>query len=465
MILGLARTELTILRRDPRAWWALISLAAFILLAFAAISADAVRGNADKTAIAAAERARWLGQGDKDPHSAAHYSVFAFKPAAPLVGLDSGTTPFVGQAVWLEAHHQNDLLHRPQQGASPLQRAGLSSPAALILTIGPLIVFLLAFTLVARDRERGTMRLALGLAGSPRKIVGAKALATWGVATGFLVLPVTIAGFVATGITGVLTADILLRLALWFVLMAAYLALPAAVGVLISLRARNARAALAALFGAWILFALILPRIASGTVDGLRPLPSSQAVQQQMQEEAPAYWSAERSEKHKRQLLARYGVTRLEDIPNPRMAELDLVERHSHEVFDRVLGGFYGRVETQDRLFASLGLLSPTIAGQALSASLAGTDFSHQRDFIDRAERYRRMLVNRMNAEEMARPASGDESVTNGPQVWSTVPAFTYAAPALGVGWGTALPALIALMLWLGGAWALLKFTTGRIVP
>ena len=465
MILGLARTELLILRRDPRAWWALLSLAALILLAFAATSVDAARGNADKAAIAAAERARWLGQGEKDPHTAAHYSVFAFKLAAPLIGLDSGATPFVWQAVWLEAHHQNDLLHRPQQGASALQRAGLSSPAALILTIGPLIVFLLAFTLVAQDRERGTMRLALGLAGSPQKVVASKALATWGVATGFLVLPVTIAALIVALVTGALTADALLRLAAWFILMAAYLALPAAVGVLVSLRAANARIALAVLFGAWILFGLILPRVASGAVDSFRPLPSSQAVQQRMLDEAPAYWSAEDSEKHKRQLLARYGVARLEDIPNARMAELDLVERHSHTVFDRILGGFYGRVESQDRLFSTFGLLSPTIAGQALSASLAGTDFSHQRDFIDHAERYRRALVNRMNAEGMAHPASGDERYTTGVRFWSTVPAFAYAAPRLRIGGGTVLPALVALALWLGGAWLLLRAAARRIAP
>lgn len=465
MILGLARTELTILRRDPRAWWALLSLAAFILLAFAATTIDAARGNADKAAIAAAERARWLNQGEKDPHSAAHYSVFVFKSAVPLVGLDSGATPFVGQALWLEAHHQNDMLHRPQQGASLLQRAGLSSPAALILTVAPLIVFLLAFTLVAQDRERGTMRLALGLAGNPRKVVSAKALAIWGAATGFLVLPVTVAALIVVTISGAITVDVLVRLVLWFALMAAYLALPAAIGVLVSLRAANARLALAALFGAWIMFALILPRIASGAVDGLRPLPSSQAVRQQMLDEAPAYWSAEDSERHKRQLLVRYGVTRLEDIPNARMAELDLVERHSHEVFDRVLGNFYSRVAGQDRLFASFGLLSPTIAGQTLSASLAGTDFTHQRDFIDTAERYRRSLVNRMNAEGMAHPASGAKRYTTGVRFWSQVPDFTYAVPALGSGTGTALPALLALLLWIGGAWLLLRAAARRIAP
>lgn len=465
MMLGLARAELLIVRRDPRAWWALLALSVFILLAFAGASIDAARGDADKAATAAAERSRWLHQGEKDPHTAAHYSIFAFKPAPALVGLDTGAIPFVGQAVWLEAHHQNDLLHRPQQDASPLQRAGLASPAALILGVGPLIVFLLAFSLVARDRERGTMRLALGMAVNPRTIVGAKTLAVWGAAAGLLVLPVTAAALFVVAVSGALTADVLLRLALWAVLMGAYLALPAAAGVLVSLRAANARIALSVLFGLWILFALVLPRAASSAADRLQPLPSSQQVRQQMLDEAPAYWSAEDSERHKRQLLARYGVKRLEDIPNARMAELDLVERHSHRVFDRILGDFYGRVAAQDRLFASFGLLSPTVAGQALSASLAGADFSHQRHFIDAAERYRRMLVNRMNAEGMAHRASGQERHTDDERLWSQIPPFAYAEPALGASSGTALPALAALLLWLGAVWLLLRTAARRIAP
>lgn len=465
MTLDLARVELRILRRDRRAWWALLALSAFILLAFAGATIDAARGNADKAAIAAAERSRWLGQGDKDPHSAAHYSIFAFKPAPPLVALDSGATPFVGQAVWLEAHHQNDLLHRPQQGASLLERAGLSSPAALILGIGPLIVFLIAFTLVARDRERGTLRLALGVAGNPRRIVAAKTLATWAAAAGLLVAPVTAAALLSLVLSGTFTGDTLLRLALWAGTMGVYLALPAAIGVLVGLRASSARIALAALFGAWILFALVLPRAASSAVDAARPLPSSQKVRQQMLDEAPAYWSAEDSARHKRQLLAKYGVARLEDIPNARMAELDLVERHSQQVFDRILGGFYARVAAQDRLFAGLGALSPTIAAQALSASLAGTDFTHQRDFIDTAERYRRALVDRMNAEGMAQPANGPERNATNNRLWSEIPDFAYAPPPLGTGKGTVLPALIAFLLWIGVAWALLRSAARRITP
>lgn len=465
MIFRLARFELEIVRRDRRAWWSLLCLAALVLLSFASASLDATRGDADKRAVATAERARWVGQGEKDPHSAAHYSIFAFKPSPALAGIDPGVGPFVGQSVWLEAHHQNDMLDRPLQNASLLQRAGLANPASLILAFAPLIVFLLAFKVVAQDRERGTMRLALGTTTHPAAIIRAKALAIWGASTGLLALPVAAAALALVAIGGRLDVDVLARLALWVALMASYIALLAAIGIVVALRARDARIALALLFGIWIVAALVLPRGASSVADGLRPLPSSQAVRQQMLDEAAAYWTAEDSARHKAQLLIRHGVTRIEDIPNPRMAELDMVERHSHQVFDRILGDFYGQVESQDRLFSTLGLLSPTIAVQSLSAALAGSDFSHHHEFITTAERYRRDLVNRMNADGMAHSARGDARHTNDQQLWSQIPEFTYSTPELGRATATIWPALAGLLLWLTGAWLLLSTAARRLKP
>lgn len=462
---ALVRFELAMLRRDARARWSLMALAVLVLLSFAAIASDNVRTDGAKRAVAAAERARWVGQGEKDPHSAAHYSIFAFKPSPALVGLDPGSERFVGQTVWLEAHHQNDMLYRPQQNASLLQRIGFASPAALITGFGPLIVFLLAFTLVAQDRERGTMRLALGAAVHPRTIVRAKALAVWSAAAGLLVLPVAIVSILWLGIGGRLDGDVLLRTLCWTLVMAGYLALLAAIGIAVSLRISNARLALTALFGLWILFALALPRVASGAVDALRPLPSSQAIRQQLAEEAPAFWSDEQNARNRAALLQRYGVSRVEDIPNPRLAELDLMERHSHAVFDRVLGGFYGKVASQDRLFAALGFLSPTIAAQASSASVTGSDFSHHRHFIDTAEGYRRNLVNAMNADGMAHRAHGTERHTNDERLWARIPEFAYPAPPLGRFSSTALSAFAALLAWLGLAGLVLSLASRRLRP
>ncbi len=466
MIVALARFELVMLWRERRAMLALGSLALLVLLAFAGVATDAARTDAQKRAAAGAERARWLGQGVKDPHSAAHYAVYAFKPSPVLAPLDPGVGPFVGQAVWLEAHHQNDMLHRPQQDASPLQRAGLADPASLILGFGPLAVFLLAFAAVSAERERGTLRLALGTASHPGRIVGAKLVAVAGSGIAALVLPVAVLTGVVTGIEGSMSMDMVLRLSLWAAAMAGYVAIMAASGLAVAMTARSARTGLALLFGVWILFALALPRLASGIADDLRPLPSTQSVRQAIDAAAPAYWSAEQSARHKADLLARYRVARVEDIPNYRMAELDLVERHSHRVFDRVLGEFYGKVAAQDRLFGAFGLMSPTIAAQRVSAMLAGTDFDQHRAFVDQAERYRRTLVDRMNAEGMAHAVkSGEAAHTADIGLWSRIPAFAFMPPALGRSVGTMAWPLAALIGWMTFAAALLGIANRRLKP
>lgn len=463
-MIAAARYELLVLCRDRRVIWSVLCLAVLLLLAFAGSVAEIRRSDAAKQAVAAAERDRWLGQGTKDPHSAAHYAVYVFKPAPALAVLDMGSTAFLGQSVWLEAHHQNDMLHRPRQDASLLQRIGTVSPAGLITVFGPLVIFLLAYGVAAQDRDQGSLRLALGAARHPARIVVAKVTAVWVLSLALLVLPVCLLALPVLLGDG-FDAAMMERLGLWFLLMAAYLGIAAIMGVCIALHARNPRLALAALFGAWIVLVLVLPRFASTGVETLRPLPSSQSVRQEMLDQAPAYWSAEQAARHRAALLARYGVTRLEDIPNPRMAELDMVERHSHAVFDRVLGRFYGRVASQDALFSWAGMLSPAIAAQALSAAVTGTDFSHHHHFIAVAERYRRDLVNRMNADGMAHSAHGAERHVNDQRLWSQIPPFTYAEPSLWQAGRTALPSLFALLAWGIAALLLLGFVSRKLKP
>jgi ABC-2 type transport system permease protein len=69
-------------------------------------------------------RKQWLGQGDKNPHSAAHYGSFAFRPKSTFSFLDFGTDTYTGTSVQLEAHKQNDILFSQAQDATVLLRFG-----------------------------------------------------------------------------------------------------------------------------------------------------------------------------------------------------------------------------------------------------------------------------------------------------------------------------------------------------
>lgn len=429
--------------------WAALTLAGLAVLLLATLLANAgglARDQADKARVAAAERARWLGQEAKDPHSAAHYSIYAFKPAPALALLDLGIEPYVGQAVWLEAHVQNDLLYRPQADATPLERSGLRHPASLLIAFAPLAAFVLALSGVARERERSTLRLALGAARDPRRLALGKYLAIWLALLLVLLLPLAVGALLcAPGWSG----DTLLRLGSWVAAMAIYLAIAAAAAVAVALRARGLRTALAALFGAWAVFALALPRLASSVAEALQPLPPTQSVKQQLLDEAPAFWSAETSRANEAAILAKAGAASRDALGgNYRGLELDLAERHSHAVFDRVLGAFYDRVLAQDAAYRAQSWLSPAIAINQLSMALSGTDFAQHRPFVDAAEHYRRALVNRMNEQVAAHgPDASGKAHQGDAALWAAQPAFTYAPPRLQPAQLAALPALLAWLL------------------
>ncbi len=450
MIAALARFEALQLRRDPSVLVAVGALALLLLLALVVHLAAQAGQQRDASAIAAAERARWLDQAPKDPHSAAHQSIYAFKPSAPLAALDAGVEPFVGQAVWLEAHVQNDLLYRPRGDATPLERAGLRHPAGLLIALAPPVAFLLAFALVAREREQGVLRLSLGVARDPLALALGKALTLWCVLLGVLLPLVAVAGLGAA-LDGRWSADLGWRLAAWSASMGVYLAVLALLGVGVCLRLRSTRLALVGLLATWLIFTLLLPRVAGSHVEASLPLRPTQAVKQQLQDEAPSFWTAETAQRYEREILARAGVASRDDLAlNYRGAELDHAERASHAVYDRVLGAFYASVMAQDAAYARWSWLSPSVAVQTLSATLAGTDFGHQLDFVAAAEHYRRELVNRMNAAVMQHaPDANGKAYTADRAFWAAQPPFAYAPPPLQVHAARLIEPLFALAAWL----------------
>jgi ABC-2 type transport system permease protein len=467
MFARLVRLEILKLLRDRGPTAATVAFAGVLLLSGVTSWFGVQQDARTKAAVAAEERQRWLGQGEKDPHSAAHYSVYAFKPARPLHAVDRGIVPFVGEAVWLEAHLQNDLLFRPQQDANAVERLGLIDPAGLLIRFGPLAVFLLAFAAAAREREHGVLGLALGTARTRGAYLGAKVLAVIAVATVALVGPVLLTGAMSMANAGA-RADDVVRLGGWTLAAVAYVAALSAIAVSVCVLARSVQTAFAVLLLGWLVLVLAALPGASATAERISPIPSFQEVKLTLVRDAPAYWTPETGAEQIASVLQRYGSASERDLQrsvNVRGAQLDVAERHAQAVFDREIGGFYDRVQAQDRTYARLGWLSPAVAFAVTSAAFAGTDFYHHRDFIDFAERYRRALVNRMNADLIPHPAVNGREHTNDIDLWSEVPAFEYAAPATWSAMSAAMPGLLALAGWLLGGVVLLAVTATHVRP
>ena len=121
---------------------------------------DEPRGAASLREGRCAEYARWLGQGTKYAHAAAHFGMYVFAPVYGTADFDPGVSPYVGHAVWLEAHVQDPALYRPSQDRAAGGRMGALTPALLLNTVLPLLIIVLGCGMFAGERARGTWRLA-----------------------------------------------------------------------------------------------------------------------------------------------------------------------------------------------------------------------------------------------------------------------------------------------------------------
>jgi ABC-2 type transport system permease protein len=79
--------------------------------------------------------------------------------------------------------------------------------------------------------------------------------------------------------------------------------------------------------------------------------------------------------------------------------------------------------------------VSPVVALRSFSMATAGTDFSHHRDFSEKAEVQRRVLQEVVSNDLVAHADPlGDQhfSYKSGPELWLKVPRFEYHAPRVG---------------------------------
>src|SRR5467141_2460295 len=151
MIATIARKEFIELCRDGRFRWC--AAIVFALLGVALIAGAYYQREfiAQQRMAQAAEQSRWYAQEPKNPHSAAHYGLYAFKPRLAPAFLDPGVEPYTGVAVWLEAHKQNEMLYRPGEDATLAQRFGELTVALILQVVLPLVVILLAFNAFAGE--------------------------------------------------------------------------------------------------------------------------------------------------------------------------------------------------------------------------------------------------------------------------------------------------------------------------
>ena len=468
MIATVARRELTELLRDRRLTLLGIVILALALAALVFGSIDQARFTEGRTEAIAADRAIWQGQGEVNPHSAAHFGMFAFRPRASLTLFDPGLSPWMGEAVWIEAHYQNPAQGRPAESSALVQRFGDLSAAWMLQTLLPLFIILAGFANVAGERERGALRLQLVQGASARRLVTGKALALFALAM-MVALPLVIIGGVAALKLTSDAGDAATRW-LWLLLIyAGYALIWTAFTLGVSALANSARQALVILLASWVLAVALLPRFAADTAARAYPTMAAgefwESIKKARNEGIDGHDPSDaRTKALQEAVMKQYGVTRMEDLPVDFSGiALQAGEDYGNRVFDRFYGDLRDAQNAQQRAALAFSPLSPLMALRPLSAGLAGNDVTHQEAFTAAAEQHRRAVQRRLNDEQTEHGKGANFNNKVHADFWMNVPTFDWQPPQLAkVARAYVAPGLI-LLAWLAAALSFLLFAARRL--
>ncbi len=469
----IARDELRMMARNRVA---VIAFAMLVLLTLVAVASSWAHRNSvaalrDRHAHVA-ERA-FDAQPDRHPHRMVHYGTFIFRPPGPLAAFDPGVDAYTGNSMFLEGHRQNTANFGDVRQSSLLVRFGQLTPAFVLQVVAPLLLIFLGYGALARETERGTLRLLMLQGVGRRQVVRGKLLALGAVAL-IAGAPAMIGLLLIAGQPGALMEPMFV-IALGY---ATYLAVWAVLILLVSALARRSRDALLALVAVWAVTLVLVPRVAPDLASAAVPLANRLQTDVAIARDLRTLGdSHDPDDPHfaafKRSVLARCGVDRIEDLPvNYKGVVAMEGERMTASLFDRYATDSFAAQARQNGIVEAIGLLSPAIALRSLSMAAAGTDFAGHRRFLEQAEAYRYALVQRLNrmqaegvryADDVAVDAGADRRKRVSGDRWRAMPDFRFVAPtgtALAV---AALPGLAIVVGWLAVALALLALTTRRL--
>ena len=424
----------------------------------------------ERAAALEVDRDVWMNQGDRNPHSAAHFSRYAFRPGSPLALLDPGTNDFAGLAIWMEAHFQDPAVFRRAEDGGELSRYVQLTPAFLVLTIAPLLVVVMLFGSIAGEREDRTLRQLLASGVNVGQFFRGKlaaGLCLTLVALTALLLPLAVFAALVSPVE--ITPDAIVRFAVLFPLYAAYLIVFVAVAIGVSALFRTRQAAFLALISIWTLMLIVVPRLGTDLAVALHPEQDARQATIELRYASDIYYKdMEIREQIDAELLERYEVESIEELPIEYGGYiLQYSEEMSNPLFDSFYDGLDRRYDHQESVARTLSLLTPAIAAANLSRGIAGTDRRHQREFARAAELHRRDMVKLLNDDYMYNAGEAGYGYTANAELWAKFVDLDHQMPSLSQVGGAYLKDVLILLLWLAAAigfayWSVRRAVTGE---
>lgn len=461
MIFQIARKEVTETLRDNRFRFAAILIFALLLTSVFVSRSYYQQISSEHEKARQTARAHWENQGDKNPHSAAHFGTFAFKPVQSLSLIDSGLEKYVGISIFMEAHKQNDAEHKRIADNSSLARFGELTPAFVLIYLIPLLIILMAFATFTQEKENGTLRLTLSQGVSKTTLALGKITGIW-LVLATLIIPVFFIGLLFLLVAGQPTGEILTRYGLIVLVFTLYFGVFIHVSALVSALARNSTTALVGLLGFWMVSSLLVPRITTNVSKALYPTPNpveyQQALQKDLEEGVDGHNPFnEVSQQFEREILVKYGVDSVSQLPfNYWGLIMQKGEEHETQVYARHLERLQNTYLAQLQAHQAMAFLSPAILTRILSMEFAQTDLLTHYHFQQAAEKYRIALVRELNYDLRNHSTYDDWNYKAGSDLFKSNVKFTYQPLTLPQTLAYARSSLVFLLAWfavsLGGA-------------
>lgn len=423
-----------------------------------------------------AERAVWDNQGEKNPHSAAHYGTYAFKPKYPLSLVDQGVDKYMGTSIFLEAHKRNEAQFSAAADQTGLARFGDLTPDFVLLFIMPLLIILLGYNSFTKEREMGTLTLLKSQGVSGWKWMLGKWAAIFLPVFVITALLFLIAGLLLGNLEdfgvfnwGSLSVMFLVYIGYYMVFINIVLLISAKLALSRKGSVNKSGISLVVSLCIWIIACLAAPKAASNLAESRHPYPTRQEfaanVLKDKQEGLDGHnpWSKE-AKMLESQVLEEYGVDSLHQLPfNFDAYRMQKGEEHEAEVYFKHYNYLKEQYVNQSKIYRSLAAISPYLPTRFLSMAVAQTDYATHWDFADAAEIYRVATQKFLNDNFAQNSDYGDWSYQANANVWKELPAFEYDPPQLGNILSLNASNLGVLGIWIVASFTILFFTTKRI--
>lgn len=382
-----------------------------------------------------------------------HYAVMG---RGPLAGLSVGQSDVQPAYYRVTAHPPHTFLNAAEIQNPLNQVSGSFDVAFVMIFVLPILIIAVSFDLMSREKEGGVLALVAAQGVRLRDLILAKIAVRAGFILVLLLLLVLASGLIVGADFG--DGGIVLQLATWFAVLAAYaffwFALALAINALNWPSVTNG----VVLANIWLVFVVVLPSFVNVTASTLYPAPSRVELTTEMRE-ATEIADKEAAAARENYLFDHPELAGAGATPDAFYIQVLATDASVEKVVIPIQAEFDAQGQRREATVGRLQYLSPAIAAQQALNALAQTNNENFADFTRQVlqfhDTWRGYFVGKIVKSERLTAAAFD-----------AIPAFAYVAPGAEAAVEAAMPALIflAVIVIVLTAWSARRFARYPIV-